>query len=374
MNSDQNNSQEKKQGSSNKILLMAGIVLIFIIIIIAVLLLIFLNKDSETDNTVKTDQDTVTEDAQQDDEKVLTATLTWSQSHDENLTSLAVSPDGESIAVGQDLSVMVHNIEDGSTENEYTTEHTADDIDYSKDGSTLGIGQDVYGSLLITVEDGEIVQELDSDYNNNNIIEFSPDGEHVATGNRDGIVWIWDVATGQEVTSFEEDGADWIRSLVYSPDGNLIAATHKDGTVNIWDVEKEEVTYSVTLDGLILEMNNPFVFSPDGEIMAGASNEGMDDIVQFWSTDDASKTKSIQVAKRIRSLAFSPDGSMIVIASEEDTAVYEIETGSKLCTLSQTFQGGGTDSNKAVEFVTDSSIAVARNNGDLELWELVEAE
>jgi len=371
MSSEQSNSQEKKQGSSKKILLIAGVVLVFIIIF-GVLLFIFLNKDSETDDTDQTDQSTVTEDDQKEEEKELTATLSWSQTHDENISSLAISPDGESIAVGQFLSVEVQNIEDGSSENKYTLEHTAEDIDYSKDGSKLGVGQDAYGALLISTADGEVLQELHSGYSNR--IEFSPDGEQVATGNREGILWIWDAATGQEVTALEEDGADWIHSLTYSPDGDLIASTHKDGTVNIWDVEEEEVAYSVTLSGLILEMKDPFVFSPDGQILAGPSKEDMDDIIQFWSTDDASKTKSIQVAERIKSLAFSPDGTMIAVASQEETAVYKIETGSKLCTLSQTFQAGGTDSNLAIEFVTDSSIAVARNNGDLELWLLEEAE
>lgn len=374
MSSDQSNTQEKKQVSSSKILLIAGLALI-IVLFVGVLLFLFLNKDSRSDDTVQTDQDTVIEEDQKDEEKKLTATLSWSQTHDKNLYSLAVSSDSKSIAVGEDLRVLTYNVEDGSSENEYTLENTPEDIDYSKDGSKLGVGQHIYGSLLIDVSSGEVLQELNSGYNNNNRIEFSPADNQVATGNRHGIVWIWNLSTGQEVTSLEEEGAGWIRELTYSPDGKLIAAVHTDGTVNIWDIEKEEIANSVSLSGLILEMNDPFTFSPDGEMMAGASEDGTDNIIQFWSTDDAVKTKSIQVGDRIKSLAFSPDGSMIVVAAQEETAVYDIETGALLCTLGQIFEDGSLDQNIAVAFVTNDSIAVARNDGDLELWELTkEAE
>ena len=63
---------------------------------------------------------------------------------------------------------------------------------------------------------------------------FHPDGTRLATGGRDGGVWLWDLARGEEVARLPgHTGYVW--SLAWSPDGRTLASGSGDFTVRLWD-------------------------------------------------------------------------------------------------------------------------------------------
>jgi WD40 repeat protein len=63
-------------------------------------------------------------------------------------------------------------------------------------------------------------------------VAFSPDGQRLASGGRDGTVKVWDVATGQETLNLEE--TDMVYRVAFSPDGQRLA-TVSLLTVKLWD-------------------------------------------------------------------------------------------------------------------------------------------
>ncbi|MEM7263063.1 MAG: hypothetical protein AAF488_13820, partial [Planctomycetota bacterium] len=65
-------------------------------------------------------------------------------------------------------------------------------------------------------------------------IDWSPDGDRIASGSDDGVVRIWDAATGRCCLEINER-AGAVYALRWSPDGTRIAAARGDGTVRIWD-------------------------------------------------------------------------------------------------------------------------------------------
>src|SRR5262249_26022113 len=54
-------------------------------------------------------------------------------------------------------------------------------------------------------------------------VAFSPDGTRLATGSRDGVAKVWDVATGRELRTFQEQKGGFVRKLAFSPDGTRLA-------------------------------------------------------------------------------------------------------------------------------------------------------
>lgn len=230
--------------------------------------------------------------------------LVWSETYDNKISSVAMAPDGATVTVGEYLATYTHLLYDGSLVDVNTYRHSAEDLEYSLDGSIIGVGLGYYGAVLTNAADGAELFQLHGGYNNR--LAFSPDGEHIATGNRDGIVWIWQLEDGQQVASFEEPEADYIQAIDYHPSGNLLAATHFNCTVHIWDVEEERIVHTIQLDvgeGSCGLSSNTFRFSPDSEAMVGAVKEDGDQLVRLWTVDGAEQIADLLVPERVRDLA-----------------------------------------------------------------------
>jgi len=310
---------------------------------------------------------------------------------DFNLYCLAASPDGETLTVGSYLTTYTRLLYDGRIIDANTSHrHSVEDIDFSPDGSVMGVGLGVYGAVLIDTTDGSELHQLHGGYNNR--IAFSPDGEHVATGNRDGIVWIWDTESGEQVAALEapETGKPgYICAIDYDPSGSLLAVTHWDetGTVNIWDIEEERIVHTLNLDVMVGGTKNAFRFSPDGKIMAGAGKDG-EYLVRLWAVDNYEQLAELVVPGEVKDIAFSPDGSLLAVASHAGaigqvlgflpaTTIWDIQSKTLLYTLDQEFSTDWEDKDwlVALVFTPDGGhLAVVRNNGILEMWRLPGAD
>jgi WD repeat-containing protein 61 len=63
----------------------------------------------------------------------------------------------------------------------------------------------------------------------------SPDGRHIASGAIDGIISVFDVASGKLVHTLEGHAMP-IRSLAFSPDSQLLLTASDDGHMKLYDV------------------------------------------------------------------------------------------------------------------------------------------
>jgi hypothetical protein len=67
-------------------------------------------------------------------------------------------------------------------------------------------------------------------------VSFSPDGKHVASGSEDKTVKVWNVSTGECVTTLKGHSS-YVISVSFSPDGTSIVSGSDDNTVKIWSTE-----------------------------------------------------------------------------------------------------------------------------------------
>jgi WD40 repeat protein len=124
----------------------------------------------------------------------------------------------------------------------------------------------------------------------------SPDGRSLATSGSmyfdgwakerfDPAIRIWDLATGQQVSTMEGHRGS-IRSLAYSPDGRLLAScgadlgTVKDSTLRIWDAATGRELRR--LEGHLGPVNE-VVFTRDGRSLVSA---GEDATALVWDVSD----------------------------------------------------------------------------------------
>ena len=159
-------------------------------------------------------------------------------------------------------------------------------------------------------------------------VAWSPDGQTLAAGTDDGIVQLWDAATGQLRHTLgrvkaQAAGVAWsspIVSVAWSPDGQTLTAVTADGSVKFWDVANKKVrrTLRWEIRGVISAAG-----SPDGRTLAAASSTGFIrlwdvEAGQFWDVD-AGQFKTVLTAHvglsyQITNLAWSPDSRMLAFS------------------------------------------------------------
>ncbi|MFC1719117.1 WD40 repeat domain-containing protein, partial [Candidatus Poribacteria bacterium] len=160
-------------------------------------------------------------------------------------------------------------------------------------------------------------------------VSFSPDGELLASGDRFGIVKLWNVASHQEVATLTGH-SDRILSVSFSPDGKLLASGSWDSTVKLWDISSgQEVATLTEHSGPVYSVS----FSPDGKLLASAS---WDSTVKLWdissgqevatliypvSTHSGSRAYSFRGSDSVHSVSFSPDGELLAIGSAAGTVL-----------------------------------------------------
>src|SRR5208282_3584121 len=106
-------------------------------------------------------------------------------------------------------------------------------------------------------------------------LEFSPDGQWLASGGYGDAVMVWNAATGAEESrlSRPQPRDNAVVKLAFSPDGTHLAELRYNGRVTIWDFQKATIVSSTKLRS---GEEMPFVYSPDGKTWAtsGTAPEG----------------------------------------------------------------------------------------------------
>jgi WD40 repeat protein len=168
---------------------------------------------------------------------------------------------------------------------------------------------------------------------------FSPDGSQILTGSRDERALIWDAKTGKQVMSFKN--THFVNNVSFSPKADKIVTALWDNTAIVWDVKTGEkiitLKYNTGADDEDEDESdskhmNTAQFSPDGEQVLTASNDGL---ALLWDINSGKIIKSFyHPYGGVSSAMFSPDGTKIVTASSDKTAVlWDIKTAKNLMTF-----------------------------------------
>jgi WD40 repeat protein len=66
-------------------------------------------------------------------------------------------------------------------------------------------------------------------------LAFSPSGELVASGTRDGVLHIWDMSTYRQISELNAN-CGILNDLAFSPNGVFVAAGCSDRTVRLYGI------------------------------------------------------------------------------------------------------------------------------------------
>lgn len=166
-------------------------------------------------------------------------------------------------------------------------------------------------------------------------LEFSPDGNSVATAGWDGQVKIWQVPSEieqpQDHNKYFCDHGVSLKRVHFSPDGTLLATVSSDdGMVKVWNMSSGQKPLWVGKD-MGLEM----AFSPDGKLLALANKyDHVVHVLDISTGKYEAKARLPGHTNTISHLAFLPDAKsperrFLLTASEDGTVKMWDVAGSK---------------------------------------------
>ena len=134
-------------------------------------------------------------------------------------------------------------------------------------------------------------------------VAWSPNGHFLASAGYDGRVIIWDTVTATKVRELKY--GDSIFAMTWSPDGLSLAAggfrgrsaPNVEGTVLIWNAQTGAILKTLTPEKG--QMVRSMAWSPDGKVLV--SSENFNGLVHLWVSGLRQTRKDIQNARPLPS-------------------------------------------------------------------------
>ena len=290
------------------------------------------------------------------------------------ITAIAISPDGQTMAVSGYREILLHKTSGGMIARLPGLSDRIHSLVFSPDGATLaavGGSPARFGELQIwdvasRKQKKSVVVTSDTLFG----ASMSPDGTRVAFGGADKSIRIYDLATGKEIRKMDHH-EDWVFGTIWGVDGKRLVSVSRDRAAKLTDSSSGAFIENVNLlkEPLTAVTRHP---KKDWVLIGGEERVPylymMDRPRAMRIADDSTLVRKFDKQDGpILALAISPDAKRIAVGSAVgDVRIYDLETGDEIAKCSG-HQGGIY----TLQFFPDSQrIASAGFDGTVRVYDL----
>jgi WD40 repeat protein len=228
---------------------------------------------------------------------------------------LVFSPSGDRLAVSgyQTRPVVILDADTGDQLQRLGDPYGGEALAFDATGRRLAAGNEDGLVTIFDVATGAVERRFQAPGKYLSSVGFSPDDRLILAAGTRGLVTVWETATGREIDASPLRHQGVIYSAVFSSDGRFLASGGWDRTVHIWDTSSWKPVQTV-IDSAAAQS---VAFSPDGQYLAWGAT---DCAVKLWQRSSGELHTLRGHLGYVRSVAFSPDGKWLASASEDGTA------------------------------------------------------
>ena len=187
-------------------------------------------------------------------------------------TSLAFSPDGKILAIGNNQwygDIVLLDVSTGIQVGRYQTQNPSSGytLTFSPDGRMLAAGTMHKTVRLLDVSTLTDIRTLEGHSDQIQSVVFSSDRRTIAGLGWDGEIKLWDISTGSQLQTLRLEKSEFRNSIAFTPDGKMLVGGHI-GNLKVWDISTGKLVRTLNAPG------QQIVFGIHGEILESRGRKG----------------------------------------------------------------------------------------------------
>ena len=232
------------------------------------------------------------------------------------------SPDGKSVIAATDTLVAVLNAQTGEKVQSFTLDQTVRNVDLSADGSLIAVAiderhgsnhQNAGSARVLDVATGtERTRMTPPPDNAVFAVAFFPDGKSVLCSSADGFTRIFSSQDGTQVVEAKEIEAS---QLAVDPKGRFVILGDADGFARVFDRRLLAERSRAEHDGAVTHV----AFAPSGKV---AASTGIDSVLKVFRVDPKKELYAPSTPE-VHSMQFSPDSRWLAVGNLGSALVYD---------------------------------------------------
>lgn len=289
--------------------------------------------------------------------------------HEDWVSSLAISPNGQILASGSfDKTIKLWQISTGE-QLQTLSDHSEGilSIAMSQDGQTLISGSFDQTIKLWHLGRGELIDTLTGHTSSVRSLAISHDGQTLISGSFDETIKLWNLERREFLSNLTEK-AGKVTAIALTPDGQTVTSAGEDGTISLWQLGSDSVEGASNLPKILKGNLSPvcsLAISPNGQIIAAGCSDGK---VKLWQLGTPElRAVFAGHSEKVMSLVFGYDGRTLISGSGDGTTrIWSLGTGETQEVLTNEV----AEPVMSVATSPDSPlIAVASVDGSITIWQ-----